>query len=41
MGISAAKKYSRGKFFFGGKLQNEALSLAAFRVVDVAVWCVH
>ena len=41
MGISAAKKYSRGKFFFGGKLQNEVLSLATFRVVNVAVWCVH
>ena len=41
MAISVAKKYSRGKFFFGDKVQNEALSLAAFRVVNVAVWCVH
>ena len=24
--LSAAKKYSRGNFFFGGQLQNEALS---------------
>ena len=33
--LSAAKKYS------SGKLQNEALSLAAFRVVYVVFWCVH
>ena len=33
--LSAAQKYSRGKL--RGKLQNEALSLAAFRVVYVVV----